>query len=84
MLLFFGLFLLFPAYFIGSLVVFVICTIVVAMGIIMLVARYVILRGYSEKVEQFRAEAAEKVRCEYCGCMNPLDAEKCIGCHAPL
>ena len=84
MLLFFGLFLLFPAYFLDSRVVYLICTTMVAGGIIMLLVRFFLLRRYSKKVEVFRAEAAEKIKCKYCGSMNALDAERCIGCHAPL
>lgn len=84
MLLFFGLFLLFPAYFTGSAVAYLVCASMVTGGVVMLVARFFLLRRYSEKVEEFRAVAAEKIKCRYCGSMNPLDAEKCIGCHAPL
>ncbi|OGS43662.1 MAG: hypothetical protein A3K76_04380 [Euryarchaeota archaeon RBG_13_57_23] len=84
MLLFFGFFLLIPAYFIGSSILFMVCVAMIAMGFLMLVARFYILSKYSRKIEQFRIEAAEKIKCKYCGSMNPLDAEICIGCHAPL
>ncbi len=84
MLLFFGLFLLFPAYFLDSTIGYLICLAMVTGGVIMLVARYMVLKRYSVKVEQFKEEAAERIKCKYCGSMNPLDAERCIGCHAPL
>lgn len=84
MLLFFGLFLLFPAYFIGSSIVYILCTVMVAIGIVMIIARFLLLRSYTVKIEQFRAEAAEKVKCQYCGSMNSPGTDKCIGCHAPL
>ena len=84
MVLFFGIFLLIPAFFIWSIGFLLVCAVLIAAGTLMLVARYVILRRYAKKVEEFREEAAEKVKCKYCGSMNTLDAEKCIGCHAPL
>jgi ribosomal protein L40E len=84
MVLFFGLFLLFPAYFLESSILFIVCLSMVVLGVLMLLARFFLLKRYSVKVEQFRAEAAEKIKCKYCGSMNPLDAERCIGCHAPL
>ena len=84
MLLFFGLFLLFPAYFLDSMIGYTICLTMVSGGVILLIVRYFTLRRYSVKVEQFRAEAAERIKCKYCGSMNPLDAERCLGCHAPL
>lgn len=81
---FFGFFLLIPAFFIQSIGFFLACAAVIAAGALMLSARFVILRRYSRKVEEFREEASEKVKCQYCGSMNPLDAENCVGCHAPL
>ena len=84
MALFFGFFLLLPAYFIQSIGFLLVCVFVIAAGALMLIARFVILKRYSMKVEEFRKEASEKVKCEYCGSMNPLDAEKCVGCQAPL
>jgi ribosomal protein L40E len=84
MVLFFGTFLLVPAYFVHSIVFFLVCLALIVAGTLMLIARFVILRQYAKKVEEFREEAAEKIKCEYCGGMNSMDAEKCIGCHAPL
>jgi ribosomal protein L40E len=81
---FFGFFLLIPAFFIQSIPFFLVCTAVIVVGALMLVARFVILRRYSEKVEELRKEASEKIKCQYCGSMNPLDAEECVGCQAPL
>lgn len=81
---FFGFFLLIPAFFIQSIAFFLVCVVVIAAGALMLAARYVILRRYSQKVEEFREEASEKVKCQYCGSMNSLDAENCVRCHAPL
>jgi ribosomal protein L40E len=84
MALFFGFFLLIPASFIMSIGFFLACAVMIAAGALMLIARFVILRRYSSKVEEFREVASEKVKCKYCGSMNSVDAEKCIGCHAPL
>ena len=84
MALFFGIFMLIPAYFLQSTILFLVCCIVIVTGVLMLLARFFVLKRYSRKVEQFRTEAAEKVKCKYCGSMNSLEAEKCIGCHAPL
>ena len=81
---FFGFFLLIPAYFIQSVGFLLVCAVLIAAGALMLIARFVTLRRYSKKVEEFREEASEKVKCLYCGSMNPLDAENCVGCHAPL
>ena len=84
MVLFFGTFLLVPAYFVHSIVFFLVCLALIVAGTLMLIARFVILRQYAKKVEEFREEASEKIKCKYCGSMNSLDAEKCIGCQAPL
>ena len=84
MVLFFGVFLLVPAFFIQSIVFFLVCAALIAAGALMLVARFVILRRYAKKIEEFREEASEKTKCKYCGSLNSLEAEKCIGCHAPL
>jgi len=84
MVLFFGIFLLIPAFFIQSIVFFLVCTVLIAAGTLMLIARFVILRQYAKKIEEFREEASEKIKCKYCGSLNSLDAERCIGCHAPL
>ena len=84
MVLFFGFFLLIPASFIQSIGFFLACATMIAAGILMLVARFLILRQYSRKIEEFREEASERIKCQYCGSMNSLDAEQCIGCHAPL
>ena len=81
--LFFGLFLLIPGYFVGlGLLVPAIC--LVAVGVLFLVARYHVLRRYAKLVEEFRKEALIKVRCRYCGALNPQNDQKCIGCGAPL
>lgn len=84
MVLFFGVFLLIPAFFIQSWIMFYICSVLIIAGIAMLIARYLILRRYSKKVEVFREEASEKVKCPYCGSENSHQDEKCIGCGAPL
>jgi len=84
MALFFGFFLLIPAFFIQSIGFFLACAVMIAAGALMLIARFLTLRRYSRKVEQFREEASEKIKCKYCGSMNSLDAEKCVGCQAPL
>jgi positive regulator of sigma E activity len=81
---FFGFFLLIPAFVIPSIAFILVCAAVIVVGALMLIARFVILRRYSRKVEEFREEASEKIKCKYCGSMNPLDAEKCVGCQAPL
>jgi len=81
---FFGFFLLIPAFFIQSIAFFLVCFAVITAGAVMLIARFVVLRRYSRKVEEFREEASEKIKCQYCGSMNSLDAEKCVGCQAPL
>jgi hypothetical protein len=84
MVLFFGIFLLLPAFFIWSIVFLLVCTALIVAGVLMLVARYLVLRKYAKKVEEFREEAAEKKRCKYCGKMNSLDADECSSCNAPL
>jgi hypothetical protein len=81
---FFGFFLLIPAFFIGSIAFFLVCAAVIAAGALMLIARFFILRRYSVKVEEFREEASEKIKCQYCGSMNSVGAEKCVSCQAPL
>jgi hypothetical protein len=83
MCLFFGLFLLIPGYFVGLGMVIPASGLVVA-GIVLLLARYYILRGYAERVEKFRSASAIRVRCRYCGSLNKQEEEKCIGCGAPL
>lgn len=81
--LFFGCFLLIPGYFVGlGLVIPAACLIVV--GVILLAARYYILRRYAKRVEKLRKDAAVRVRCRYCGALNPDAARKCDTCGATL
>jgi len=87
MCLFFGCFLLIPGFFVGlGLIIPSLCLIVA--GVILLVARYFVLRRYAKKVvelrEDLRKEATVKVRCRYCGSLNPSAAEKCESCGATL
>jgi hypothetical protein len=83
MSLFFGLFLLIPGFFVG-LGLIVPALILVVVGVAFLIARYFILKRYAQQVEKLRRESAIRVRCRYCGSLNPQDDEKCIGCGAPL
>jgi RNA polymerase subunit RPABC4/transcription elongation factor Spt4 len=83
MSLFFGLFLLIPGYFVG-LGMMIPASILVVVGAVFLIARYYVLRRYAEQVEKLRKESAIRVRCRYCGSLNPQEDEKCIGCGAPL
>lgn len=81
--LFFGLFLLFPGYFVGwGLIVPAVCLVII--GIASLGARYYILRRYARRVEEFRKKAAIRVRCKYCGALNPDTAMRCDRCGATL
>lgn len=80
---FFGFFLLIPGYFVGlGLIIPAICLILV--GFIFLSARYYILRRYAKNVEQLRKEAAVRIRCRYCGALNPDLARRCDSCGATL
>ena len=83
MALFFGFFLLIPGYFVGWGLV-VPAAGLVLVGFILLVARYYILRRYAKRVESFRKEAAIRVRCRYCGALNPDAALRCHSCGATL
>lgn len=83
MALFFGCFLLIPGYFVGLGLVIVAGCLIVA-GIVFLAARYCILRRYAKGVEKFRKEAAVRVRCRYCGALNPDAARRCESCGATL
>ena len=81
--LFFGCFLLIPGFFVGlGLIIPSVCLIV--LGIIMLIARYYVLGQYAKKVVELRKEAAVKIRCSYCGSLNPEAAERCESCGAKL
>ncbi len=83
MSLFFGLFLLIPGFLVGlGLLIPAIALCVV--GAILLLVRYRILRQYAKKVEELRKESAIRVRCRYCGSLNTQEAQKCIGCGAPM
>lgn len=83
MSLFFGLFLLIPGYFVG-LGLMIPASVLVVVGVVFLISRYYVLRKYAEQVEKLREESAIRVRCRYCGSLNPQEDEKCIGCGAPL
>jgi RNA polymerase subunit RPABC4/transcription elongation factor Spt4 len=83
MCLFFGIFLVIPGIFVG-LGLIIPALGLVALGIILLLARYAVLRRYASKVEELRKESAIRVRCRYCGGLNAQDAEKCLTCGAPL
>ncbi len=81
--LFFGCFLLIPGYFVGwGLIVPAMCLIVI--GLAFLYARYHVLRRYARKVEQLRKEATIRIRCRYCGTLNPDSAIRCDSCGATL
>lgn len=83
MSLFFGFFLLIPGFLVGwGLVVPSVGLIIV--GFALVLARYRLLRRYAQRVEKFRQESAIRVRCRYCGALNPQNDEKCMGCGAPL
>jgi len=83
MCLFFGLFLLIPGYFVGwGLVVPAACMVIG--GVVLLVARYYVIRRYAKRVEEFRKKAAIRVRCRYCGALNPDAARRCDTCGATL
>ncbi|HEX9908026.1 MAG TPA: zinc-ribbon domain-containing protein [Thermoplasmata archaeon] len=83
MCLFFGLFLLIPGYFIGlGMLVPAVCLTVA--GVILLLARYYILRRYAERVEKLRRESNIKLKCRYCGALTPEGVGKCGSCGAPL
>lgn len=83
MCLFFGLFLVIPGYFVGVGLLMPAVGLVL-IGIVLVVARYYILRSYATRVEEFRRESAIRVRCRYCASLNTQEAQKCIGCGAPL
>ncbi len=83
MSLFFGFFLLIPGYFIG-LGLLIPALGFVAVGFLLLLARYHLLRRYAVRVEEFRKEAATKVKCTYCGALNPQSGERCTACGAPI
>jgi RNA polymerase subunit RPABC4/transcription elongation factor Spt4 len=83
MSLFFGCFLLFPGVFVGlGLIIPAVCLIV--LGILFLVMRYRLLKRYAKDVMGLRKEASVRVRCRYCGSLNPDKAEKCDSCGATL
>ena len=81
---FFGFFLLIPAFVIWSIPFFVVCFALIAVGAVLMITRFTALRGYAKKVEGFREEASEKIKCQYCGSLNSPGAEKCASCQAPL
>jgi Zn-dependent protease with chaperone function len=83
MALFFGFFLLIPGYFVG--LGFILPALgLIVVGFAFLYARYHILRRYARRVEQFRKDAAIRVRCRYCGTLNPDSARRCESCGATL
>jgi RNA polymerase subunit RPABC4/transcription elongation factor Spt4 len=83
MCLFFGFFLLIPGYFIGwGLVIPALG--MVACGAVFLIARYYIIRRYAKRVEEFRKKSSIRVRCRYCGALNPDAARRCDTCGATL
>jgi len=83
MFLFFGCFLLIPGVFIGlGLIIPSLCLVV--LGIVFVAMRYRVLRRYAKSVMDLRKEAAVKIRCRYCGSLNPDATERCISCGATL
>jgi hypothetical protein len=83
MSLFFGLFLLIPGYFVG-LGLMIPASILVVVGVVFLTARYYVLRRYAEQVEKLREESAIRVKCSYCGSLNPQGSQKCSSCGARI
>ncbi len=51
-------------------------------ALLMLLARYVILRSYKKRVEKIEVESI--INCQYCGGQNNKKVGKCIFCGAPL
>ena len=83
MCLFFGCFLLIPGFLVGlGMIVPASCLIV--LGLVFVVMRYRVLRRYAKDVMSLRKEASVRVRCRYCGSLNPDKAEKCESCGATL
>jgi len=83
MFLFFGFFLIIPGIFVGlGLIIPALCLIV--LGIVFVAMRYRVLRRYAKDVMALRKEASVKIRCRYCGSLNPDKAERCISCGATL
>ncbi len=83
MFLFFGCFLMFPAIFVGvGMIIPAACLIV--LGLVFVAMRYRVLRRYAKNVVSLRKEASVRVRCRYCGSLNPEPAEKCESCGATL
>ncbi len=83
MFLFFGCFLLIPGFFVGP-GLMIPSSIVVVLGVVFLGARYYVLGQYARRVEALRKQAAIRVKCKYCGSLNPESAEKCESCGAAL
>jgi hypothetical protein len=67
-------------------------------GVLLLIFRYFLLRGYKKEYEKKKAELEKKreeimkrreqlltrVKCRYCGGLNEQRAERCDDCGAPL
>jgi len=81
--LFFGSFLLIPGIFVGPGLIIPALG-VIFIGFVFLCARYYILRRYAKKVEALRKDAAIRIRCRYCGALNPESARRCDSCGATL
>ena len=73
----------------------IVALILSALGILLLVIRFAIVRSYERKVEKLQADFQEelekkrqqdliKVKCRYCGGLNSQTDEKCGFCGAPL
>jgi len=83
MFLFFGFFLLIPGAFVGlGLIIPSACLIIV--GFVFVGMRYRVLRRYAKDVIELRKDATVRVRCRYCGSLNPDASEKCLSCGATL
>ncbi len=83
MFLFFGGFLLIPGIFVGwGMIIPALCVVVV--GLILMSARFAVLRRYTKNVLEIRKEASVKVKCQYCGTLNPERVKKCESCGATL
>jgi hypothetical protein len=55
-----------------------------AVGLVLILVGYMMLRANKLEIDEVRKEAIVKVKCRYCGMLNDTDDDRCASCGATL
>lgn len=58
--------------------------IMAGVGMLMVGAGLYMIRSHKREVKEAAEKASVKIKCRYCGSLNPQDAQRCMSCGATL